>query len=256
METYKERFCSLHTDRFYLYAGYDAASALDFAYRKIPEQISEKADNICFYLNLAVQNKVSEYYVLDMFFDAFYTVGAKAYRFEDELEQVDSYLFFRDVVHRIERTRNYFEFLRSDGLMPAEIFVEFSLQTAEESILVKMEGYPSENDSLLHFNAWFKEHGGTPRSPGPRNQSRISKLIHKLTGYGEEEALNPTEGAVRVEKTLRFCQACEGKKRGIDPCDRFKMSPEDISYRAKYNIYDLYPRHHLQYLLPEPIQSH
>lgn len=241
METYKEKFCRLHSDRFYLFAGYGAASDLDSAYRKVPGQIQAKADTICFYLNLAVRNKVPEYYVLDMFFDAFYTVGNDVIRFEDELEQVDSYLFFRDVAHRIKRTRDYFEFLRPDGLMPAEIFVELSLQTAEESILVKMEGYPSEYDAQLHFNAWFKEHGGNPASPGPRKQSRTAKLLHRLTGYGEEEAFDPTAGAVRVEKTLRFCQACEGKKRGIDPSDRFKMPPEDISYRAHYNIYDLYP---------------
>jgi len=241
METYKEKFCRLHTDRFYLFAGYDAASALDFAYRKLPGRILEKAEAICFYLNLAVKNKLPEYYVLDMFFDAFFTVGNEAFRFEDELEQVDSYLFFRDVVHRIQRTRDYFEFLRPDGLMPAEIFVELSLQTAEESILVKMEGSTEEYDALLNFNAWFKEHGGKPASPGPRNQSRTAKLFHKLTGYGEEEAFDPTAGAVRVEKTLRFCKACEGKKRGIDPVDRFRMPQEDISYRANSNIYELFP---------------
>lgn len=241
METYKEKFCRLHTDRFYLFAGYGAASALNFAYRKVPGQIQEKADAICFYLNLAVRNKLPEYFVLDMFLDAFFTVGDKAFRFEDELEQVDSYLFFRDVAHRIKRTRDYFGFLRPDGLMPAEIFVELSLQTGEESILVKMEGSSDEYDALLNFNAWFKEHGGRPASPGPRKQSRTAKLIHKLTGYGEEEAFDPTAGAVRVEKTLRFCYACEGKKRGIDPVDRFRMPQEDISYRANYNIYDFFP---------------
>ena len=241
METYKEKFCRLHTDRFYLFAGYGAASDLNFAYRKVPGQIQEKADAICFYLNLAVRNKLPEYYVLDMFLDAFFTVGDKAVRFEDELEQVDSYLFFRDVAHRIKSSRDYFEFLRPDGLMPAEIFVELSLQTGEESILVKMEGSSDEYDALLNFNAWFKEHGGSPASPGPRKQSRTAKLIHKLTGYGEEEAFDPTAGAVRVEKTLRFCYACEGKKRGIDPVDRFRMPQEDISYRANYNIYDFFP---------------
>ena len=154
---------------------------------------------------------------------------------------MDSYLYFRDLVHDIAYERDYFEFLRPDGLMPAEIFVELSLQTGEESILVKMEGSSDEYDALLNFNAWFKEHGGSPASPGPSNQSRTAKLIHKLTGYGEEEAFDPTAGAVRVEKTLRFCHACEGKKRGIDPVDRFRMPQEDISYRANYNIYDFFP---------------
>ena len=241
METYKEKFCRLHTKRYYLDSGFRAASTLDFAYEKVPGQIYEKADAICFYLNLAVRNKLPEYYVLDMFFDAFFTVGDKAIRFEDELEQVDSYLFFRDVIHRIKRRRDYYEFLRPDGLMPAEIFVELSLHTAEESILVKMEGSSDEYDALLNFNAWFKEHGGSPASPGPRNQSRTAKLIHKLTGYGEEEAFDPTAGAVRVEKTLRFCQACEGKKRGIDDVWRFELDPEDISYRASYVVEEAYP---------------
>ena len=241
METYKEKFCRLHTDRFFLSAGVSAADLLDSAYRKLPEQILEKADTIYFYLNLAVRNKLPEYYVLDMFLDAFFVEGDKACRFENELEQVDSYLFFNDVAHRVKRSRDYFEFLRPDGLMPAEIFVELSLQTGEEIILVKMEGSTDEYDALLNFNAWFREHGGSPASPGPRKQSRTARFIHKLTGYGEEEAFDPTADAVRVEKTLRFCQACEGKKRGIDPVDRFEMPPEDISYRAKYNIYDLYP---------------
>ncbi|MBQ2959621.1 MAG: suppressor of fused domain protein [Oscillospiraceae bacterium] len=214
---------------------------MDYAYGKVPEQILEKADTIYFYLNLAVRNKLPEYYVLDMFLDAFFTVGDKACRFEDELEQVDSYLFFNDVAHRIKHKRDYFEFLRPDGLMPAEIFVELSLHTAEEIILVKMEGSTDEYDALLNFNAWFKEHGGTPASPGPRKQSRTAKFIHKLTGYGEEEAFDPTAGAVRVEKTLRFCQACHGKKRGVDDVWRFELEPEEISYRASYIVEDTYP---------------
>ena len=154
---------------------------------------------------------------------------------------MDSYLFFNDVAHRIKHKRDYFEFLRPDGLMPAEIFVELSLHTAEEIILVKMEGSTDEYDALLNFNAWFKEHGGTPASPGPRKQSRTAKFIHKLTGYGEEEAFDPTAGAVRVEKTLRFCQACHGKKRGVDDVWRFELEPEEISYRASYIVEDTYP---------------
>ncbi|MBQ2959620.1 MAG: suppressor of fused domain protein [Oscillospiraceae bacterium] len=214
---------------------------LNIAYKKVPEQILEKADTVCFYLNLAVRNKLPEYYVLDMFLDAFFTVGDKACRFEDELEQVDSYLFFNDVAHEIKASRDYFEFLRPDGLMPAEIFVELSLQTGEEIILVKMEGSTDEYDALLNFNAWFKEHGGTPASPGPRKQSRTARFIHKLTGYGEEEAFDPTAGAVRVEKTLRFCHACEGKKRGVDSCSQFIYEPEDISFRATRMVEAAYP---------------
>jgi len=241
METYKERFCRLHTDRWFLNAGAWAASTLDSAFIELPEQILKRADTACFYLNLAVKNKLPEYYVLDMFFDAFFTEGDKAYRVEDELEQVDSYLYFRDLIHDIAYARDYFEFLRPDGLIPAEIFAEVSLSTLEESILVKMEGSSDEYDALLNFNAWFKEHGGSPASPGPRNQSRTAKLIHKLTGYGEEEAFDPTDGAVRVEKTLRFCQACEGKKRGVDTFDKLQALPEDISFRVEYIIDHAYP---------------
>ena len=240
MESYIERFSRLYTDRFLLAAGYDAATVLDFAYRKVPDQIQVKADAIYFYLNLAVRNKLPEYYVLDMFLDAFFIEGDKVCRFEDELEQVDSYLFFRDVAHEIKASRDYFEFLRPDGLMPAEIFVELSRQTGED-ILVKMEGSSDEYDALLNFNAWFKEHGGKPASPGPRNQSRTAKLIHKLTGYGEEEAFDPTAGAVRVGKTLRFCQACEGKKRGIDAYERLQIAPENISFRASQIVEEIYP---------------
>ena len=241
METYKEKFCHLHTDRWFYNAGAWAASILDSAYIGLPAQFFGKADAVCFYLNLAVKNKLPEYYVLDLFFDAFFTVGDKACRFEDELEQVDSYLYFRDLIHDIAYARDYFEFLRPDGLIPAEIFVELSLQTSEESILVKMEGSSDEYDAQLNFNAWFKEHGGSPASPGPRNQSRTAKLIHKLTGYGEEEAFAPTAGAVRVEKTIRFCQACEGKKWGVDAFDKLQASPEDISFRASRVVECAYP---------------
>ena len=75
METYREKLTRLHTDRFFLYTGYSAATVLNSAYRKAPDQIIQKAETICFYLNLAVKNKLPEYYVLDLFFDAFFTVG-------------------------------------------------------------------------------------------------------------------------------------------------------------------------------------